>query len=352
MAAEKPTEPNDNTTKSTEVQILQYPLDTTNSRSKVVFHVKKINAPSLKGIDFEAIFASMVSLNRPSKDDGDGKPKNEDEAGVVDAMNEAGSGAGNNTKQVTARSISDPISKISLYLPVSLVITDNFGYDTPSLGVAGAAGYQALSAGTGAMGALGQAIVSGKQSITDMVNSAKTPALARLALARGAQKLNETAGAVASIAGAVSVNPNLRTQFRNVGIREFQFQFKFIPKSKKEADEIKNIINVFRKSAYPELIGGAGEGLSAGYKYPMVFDVSSWFMPAAGKEGAKAVRVGTKLKNTFIRSISVNYNAGSMAFHEDGTPAEIDLSFTMVEDRTLSREDVEFSTDDDETGGY
>jgi len=346
MAAEKPT---DNTTKSTEVQILQYPLDTTNSRSKVVFHVKKINAPSLKGIDFDAIFSSMVGLNRPSKDAGDGKPKNEEEAAVVKA---AESGAGNNTKQVTARSISDPISKISLYLPVSLVITDNFGYDTPSLGVAGAAGFQALSAGTGAMGALSQSIISGKQSITDMVNSAKTPALARLALARGAQKLNETAGAVASIAGAVSVNPNLRTQFRNVGIREFQFQFKFIPKSKKEADEIKNIINVFRKSAYPELIGGAGEGLSAGYKYPMVFDVSSWFMPAAGKEGAKAVRVGTKLKNTFIRSISVNYNAGSMAFHEDGTPAEIDLSFTMVEDRTLSREDVEFSTDDDETGGY
>lgn len=345
MAAEKTTDNTpapDNTKK-----MLQYPLDTTNSRSKVLFHIKEIQPPSISGVDFGALFASMFSLSRPSEDEGDGKPKTPDEA---DAAKAATTGVDGETKEIVARSIEYTGDVIALYLPVSLVITDNFGYDTPSLGVAGAAGFQALSAGTGAMGALSQSIVSGKQSITDMVNSAKTPALARLALARGAQKLNETAGAVSSIAGAVSVNPNIRTQFRNVGIREFQFQFKFIPKSKKEADEIKKIINTFRKSAYPEMIGGVGDGISAGYKYPMVFDVSSWFMPDI--EGAAPVRVGTKLRNTFIRSISVNYNAGSMAFHEDGTPSEIDLSFTMVEDRTLSREDIEYSTDESGEGGY
>lgn len=345
MAETEPTETTDNTAKSK--KILQYPLDTTNSRSKVLFHIKEIKPPTIKGIDFGALFESMFALNRPSEDEGDGKPKNEEEAGAVKA---AESGAGTESKEVAARSIEYTGDVVALYLPVSLVITDNFGYDTPSLGTAGAAGFQALSSGSGAMGALAQSITSGKQSITDMVNSAKTPALARLALARGAQKINETAGSAVSIAGAVSVNPNIRTQFRNVGIREFQFQFKFIPKSKKEADEIKNIIHIFRKSAYPEMIGGVGDGISAGYKYPMVFDVSSWFMPDI--EGAAPIRVGTKLRNTFIRSISVNYNAGSMAFHEDGTPSEIDLSFTMVEDRTLSREDIEHSTDESGDGGY
>ena len=52
----------------------------------------------------------------------------------------------------------------------------------------------------------------------------------------------------------VTVNPNTRSLFKNVAIREFAFQFKFIAKSKKEADEVRKIIKFFRTELYPEAL--------------------------------------------------------------------------------------------------
>ena len=74
-------------------------------------------------------------------------------------------------------------------------------------------------------------------------------------------------------------------------------------------------------------------GISAGYKYPDMFSIVVKHEPS-GK------RVGTKIKDCFLRSIATNYNPTSMSFHTDGQPVEVDLTLNFVEEVTLSRKDV------------
>ena len=55
-------------------------------------------------------------------------------------------------------------------------------------------------------------------------------------------------------ASGVTLNPNTRSLFKSVALREFAFQFKFIPLSKQEHDTVIKIINFFRQNLYPENI--------------------------------------------------------------------------------------------------
>ena len=66
-------------------------------------------------------------------------------------------------------------------------------------------------------------------------------------------------GAVTQGVG-VTVNPNTRSLFKNVAIREFAFQFKFIAKSQKEADEVRKIIK-FLELNYIQRALTVGTGL-------------------------------------------------------------------------------------------
>ena len=98
--------------------------------------------------------------------------------------------------------------------------------------------------------------------------------------------------------------------------------------------QVKKIIRRFRMYAYPESIDVGG--VSAGYKFPHMFELDIMYQP---KEGSP-VRVGNRMKKCYLKSIATNYNASSMAFHPDGQPVEIDLSLNFVEERTLTRADI------------
>ena len=96
----------------------------------------------------------------------------------------------------------------------------------------------------------------------------------------------------------------------------------------------------------------------AGYKYPDLFRIAVYVEHtekvlksgdnigdiAESKETTEMVtrrkRVGNRIKDCYLRSVSTNYNASSMAFHPDGRPVEIDLALNFVEEETISRRDV------------
>ena len=67
-----------------------------------------------------------------------------------------------------------------------------------------------------------------------------------------AKALGEGAVSAVRQAGGVRLNPNTRSLFKSVALREFAFQFKFIAKSFAEAEEVKEIIQFFREEIYPE----------------------------------------------------------------------------------------------------
>lgn len=232
------------------------------------------------------------------------------------------------------RSIEDTGNMVKLYLPIALTQADGLNYAQPELGPFGAGATAAMGQGKGIIETLGEAAEKGFSNLADMVAGNLQGAAAGLALQRTAAAMNGTAGNAASIAFGVTVNPNARTVFKGVNIREFAFQFKFIPKSALEAKEVEKIIKRFRSYAYPDTITVAG--VNAGYKYPHMFELDLFYENEAGTKK----RVGTKMKKCHLKAISTNYNSSSMAFHPDGYPVEIDLSLSFVEERTLNRGDI------------
>jgi hypothetical protein len=235
----------------------------------------------------------------------------------------------------TERTVDYRGINIKLYLPISLQQNDTFNIATPELGQLGASMEGIMSGGKGVFGALGGAIDKGFSSIIDLVTGQLAGDAARLGSAQLAGKIpvvGSEIGQAAQISGAVAVNPNVRSAFRGVALREFSFTFKFIARSQKEAEQVEKIIKYFRVYSYPESIEAGG--ISAGYRYPDMFEIDVRHEPTKK-------RVGTKIQDCFLRSISTNYNPSSMSFHSDGRPVEIDLSLNFIEERTLSRKNID-----------
>jgi hypothetical protein len=241
---------------------------------------------------------------------------------------------------------------IELYLPVGFQQTDGFQISGTELGLLGGGALAGMSKGDSILKTTLDQFKDGVGSVFDMMSGSLQPGAAAVVGARLANKLapREVADAF-SIAAGVTVNPNLRSIFKGVNLREYTFQFKFLPKSQIEAREVENIIKQFRIHSYPDIIK-VGD-FAAGYKYPNLFRIAVYVehedeIMRSDEEGneypemvTKRKRVGNRMKDCYLRSVSTNYNPSSMSFHPDGRPVEIDLSLSFVEEVTVNRQDVE-----------
>ncbi len=67
----------------------------------------------------------------------------------------------------------------------------------------------------------------------------------------GALGGNVTANALIARASGAILNPNLESLFQGVKLRQFPFVFEFFPRNGREAEEVKNIIKVLKRSMAP-----------------------------------------------------------------------------------------------------
>ena len=131
------------------------------------------------------------------------------------------------------------------------------------------------------------------------------------------------------------MNPNIRTNFNGVSVREFTFNFKFIPCSPQESLAVKSIIQFFRFHAYPEEIGSGGS-FSVALEYPNMFKIQ--LLSQSGNNTFK--NIGTPIKLSYLKGISTTYNATSPVLHDDGSPTEVDMNLTFVEYKAQTRKDI------------
>jgi hypothetical protein len=221
--------------------------------------------------------------------------------------------------------------QVSLYIPAGIQFRDNVAYDNMQIGGMGAAAEAGLKSGSGAVNALLQQ--TGK-TLGSAFSGAANTEVAKLATVKLMGKFpDEISGAFKS-AGQVTTNPNTRVLFKEVALREFAFAFKFVATSQREAEEIKEIIKLFRTELYPENINVevAGSQVSVGYKFPNKFQLSLEY---------KGEEIATRIKPCYLRDVSVTYNNTAMAMHSDGNFQEIEMSLSFQETRTLNRKDVE-----------
>ena len=295
---------------------LQFPIhDNDMFPSRVTFEVVESTPP-----EFKADFTSFANLTEEGRKDL--KP-------IATVSNAVVQGTGN---------------KVSLYIPQANQVAEVFQYDTPGLGMAGAAGVAALDAGGSVNSAISSALDQGFKGMSDLIGAFRGEALGRLAVVRAANFVpSQTAREVASITARTTVHPNMRTMFKSVAIRKFQFLFKFIPNSAREAKEVKDIINFFRYYAYPEeipasLAGNSNISIPVGYKYPNMFRIR---MQTKNGTTGKFERHGVKIIDSYIESINTNFNPQVAIYHENGEPIETDLSINFIEHRALGRGDID-----------
>lgn len=221
---------------------------------------------------------------------------------------------------------------VTLYLPTSIVYNDVVDYGQTEMGISGAATAAALQGGSNYLGAAATALSSMVPSFTSIYDAAVSGAqsdAATIAMLRTVGRVSQPVRAAVETTTGLALNPNKRSTLTGVGIRSFNFTFKLIPESRREAREIEYIINLFRSEIYPEdYIAG---GLPIGYRYPNKFAIEMFYDNKP---------VATKILPSFLQSFTTNYNPNSMSFHDDGKFPEIDISMSFMEDRTLRKQDV------------
>ena len=133
--------------------------------------------------------------------------------------------------------------------------------------------------------------------------------------------------------GAV-FNSNTELLFTGVSLRNgFSFSFDLVPRSKRESDEIKDIIRFFKSESAAQK--GAASDAAAGLflKSPSVFRLR--YM-----SGGKDHPFLNQFKICALNTMTVNYTAsGTYATYSDATPVHMQMTLTFQELTPIYRED-------------
>ena len=252
----------------------------------------------------------------------------------------ANKGDYNQASQYTAAS---SYSSIVLYMPedVSTGFRTNWGGKNFSNIGAG------LLRSAGAPGAL-----AAMKNLGDEVGDAFAKADSMLAAAAISKVVGKFTGdnltnddIFGSISGAI-LNPNTELLFGGVDMRNFQLNFKLVPRSQSEADDINNIIKTFKKAMLPsknasgaKIIGDiAFKNNKVGFiGVPKVCNVTFMHGPEEHKHLPK-------YKMCAITSVDVNYTPdGQYATYvnSQGQPVAIGLALNFQETKICFAEDID-----------
>ena len=123
--------------------------------------------------------------------------------------------------------------------------------------------------------------------------------------------------------------------FKGIDKRTFQYEFKMIPRSKDEADEIKKIINAFKLNMLPEFANSGSNRSGRSMTIPNTFDIQYMYQNAENN-------YLHKISTCYLQSMDVSYG-GSRYKTFDGNadgapPVETSISLTFKEIELITRE--------------
>lgn len=197
---------------------------------------------------------------------------------------------------------------------------------------------------------VGKALSSAQSKIGDMISAATAGSgqkyfqslginLGTNVLLGGELKLSETLSRL----GGQIVNSNVELLFSGVTLRgDFTFGFDIVPRSKKESDQVKEIIKKLKFHSAAKKQSGASRGLFI--KSPEVFKLE--YM-----SGNKAHPFLNKFKICALKGMSVNYTgSGSYATYADATPVNMVLTLVFQELAPIYADDYETNIGSEGTG--
>jgi len=237
--------------------------------------------------------------------------------------------------------VADPSAgSVALFLPQNIQIQDGVTYDNFELGRIGAAAESALNLDQGNLqGAIASAGGELAGQIGDVLALIRGtgnvgPGIASLAAQSATPR---TISSAISSATGIATNPNVRTLFRQVPIRNFNFTFELIPSSATEAQQIKDIIKFFRTELYPSALA-LQTGTNYGYRFPNRFLIKMKYRNKADPDGSFN---GIKFLPVYLQTFNAVYNTAGQALHSDGNFQSASINMNFIESRPLNRQDVE-----------
>ena len=216
-----------------------------------------------------------------------------------------------------------------------------------------------VSWGGGEMGPLQTAIMGGAKKIIDGKESpftsimdivpgiiSKLGAASKTATGQSALQTFFATKATEALIGAGDFNQNLSRDtgsvfnsniellFSGVSLRAgFSFDFNMIPRSKKEADQIKDIIRFFKSEMAAKKGAEVGGGAGLFIKSPSVFKLQ--YM-----SGGKSHPFLNQFKICALTNMSVNYTgSGTYATYSDATPVHMVMTLAFQELTPIYNED-------------
>jgi hypothetical protein len=224
-------------------------------------------------------------------------------------------------------------------MPDTLAFTQNQSYGQVGFGggllAAGAAGASALNRFKG-MPADQIARELGKNMTPFLAAALQDPQLKALAT-----------GAFGTV-----VNPQLEMIYSSPQFRNFSFEFMFYPRSQREAQEVHEIIRLFKFHQAPEVLSSKFAGGVGGFFLvpPSEFDMQFYYN---GRENPNIPRIST----CALTNMSVDYSPNGFATYETlsskptvggtGTPVAMRLNLQFQELEILTKSNFEKSSDQD-----
>ena len=132
-----------------------------------------------------------------------------------------------------------------------------------------------------------------------------------------------------NIASGRVTNNRMETMFNGIEKRNFSFDFKMVPKSEKESENIKNIVNMFRFHSMPEFYAGSERTLIS----PSTFDIK--YMHKTGEHTFM-----NRISTCVLESVDVKYGGDRTQFFYNDAPSQTEISLSFKELEIITKERI------------
>jgi hypothetical protein len=215
---------------------------------------------------------------------------------------------GGAAKTYRVRPAGDSLANISLYMPDSLNVDYSSNYSdvslTKTLGAAGT-----LSSFISEMGGGAGIVASAGKGPANLMSDAAKTASAKNQLTKAVEKIfGESAGQIAGQSLNQIVNPQIQLVYQGIGLREFQLDFIFTPKSSYEAQMTKNIIDTLVYYSSPGYAGFNTNNQQQFLTPPQLFNVKFLFTGKSGLENTLTTVFNKALTNIGLDFLTSDQN--------------------------------------------
>jgi len=225
---------------------------------------------------------------------------------------------------------------ITMYMPPSVKVSYGANYSEQEIGAGAELAndvYANIMAGN-----------SSKEVVSGALNKIG-PAISETIL----NGLLATVGAMPGMAGSreafemstgVVQTQRMELAFKGIGRRQFQYDFRMIPKSREEADEIRKIVFAFKANMLPEFANGNRSGRKL--RVPNTFDIQ--YMYSSSENSTQENNYLHKISTCVLKNMDVTYGGDrykTFSANADGAPpVETSISLQFEEFELITKERV------------